>query len=156
MPKETQQGLSLTAESLKPQEFIPESLRLQQEIEESLVLSGRSSLQAWGFADQTRFWAEDNPEQRTKLLWEIWDNMVWTPGYGPAYADTKKQVRSWFTALVRDARSDYAREHGYGKMIRSRSEQGSHHQSGHHRYRCQAGGEGAQHPLQGAIQGTAL
>ena len=36
----------------------------------------------------------------------------------PSYADTKKQIRSWFTALVRDARSDYVNKFGYGKMIR--------------------------------------
>ena len=51
-------------------------------------------------------------------MWDIWEKMVWTPGYASSYADTKKQIRSWFTALVRDARSDYVKEHGYGVMIR--------------------------------------
>jgi hypothetical protein len=118
MRKEIQQAFHFTPGADKPQEFIPESLRLQQEIEENLAATGRNSLAARVFADQTKFWTEENPKERIKLMWKIWDNMVWTPGYAVSYADTKKQIRSWVTALVKDARSDYVKEHGYEKMIR--------------------------------------
>ena len=118
MPKEIQPAFHFTPAADKLQEFVPESLRLQQEIEENLAATGRNSLAARVFADQTKFWAEENPKERIKLMWEIWDKMVWTPGYGSVYADTKKQIRSWLSALVRDARSNYVNEHGYGKMVR--------------------------------------
>jgi hypothetical protein len=87
MRKEVQPAFDFTPVEHKRQEYAPESLRLQQEIEENLAAAGRHSLSARVFADQIKFWAEENSQERIDLMWDIWDNMVWTPGYAVTYAD---------------------------------------------------------------------
>jgi hypothetical protein len=117
MAHERQGEFAFDAPSDKPQEFVKPSLRMQWGIENHLTDCGRNSLQMKVFDHQTRLREARHPSEVNNIQWEIWEQFVWTPGYAIVYADTKKEIKSWIAALIRDARSDFVKEHGYGKML---------------------------------------
>jgi hypothetical protein len=120
MAHEKQRELAFDAPPDKPQEFVKPSLRAQWDIEDHLSDSGRNSLEMKTFEHQTRL-REAHPSEVNSLKWEIWEHMVWTPGYAFVYANTKKEINSWVSAFTREARSDFMKVHGYKKMLRDRA-----------------------------------
>ncbi len=98
--------------------YLSASHRLQSNIEDHLVTSGKNSLQMKSFDDQLRLRTAVTEKERNIVKWDIWEQFVWTPGYVDIYANTKHLISSWTDVLVSEIRTDYGFAHGIHALRR--------------------------------------